>query len=263
MSGIKGIAIVFLLTFSTFAFALETTPYYACAEKYEIANNECKEIYGDANYGYVGEKEVANSENPQGWGFFDNFFKPMQGMMDSMSKPMTEMFSKALEAMMKLSDDIGKMADRILDMADKIGDMADRIVATEKLMAQFVQNMSGQQGSLDTDMPGNCKDLAGSDENAIVITSPAENDTITKTAAPKITISNSASSYLLIASNSSTFPRGKTASVFVKSAADLDAAWTRLTAISEDGTLYLAVKTVDEQTNVISRISNSVKVTVN
>lgn len=51
-------------------------------------------------------------------------------------------FQAALDAMLKLSDDIGTMADRILEMADKIlvmadniGEMADRILLTQQIQS--------------------------------------------------------------------------------------------------------------------------------
>jgi len=54
--------------------------------------------------------------------------------------------SEYIEAMLKLSDDIGDMAERILEMADKIlimadkiGDMADRIVETQKIQSENVK----------------------------------------------------------------------------------------------------------------------------
>jgi len=65
-----------------------------------------------------------------------------------------------IEAMLRLSDDIGTMADRILDMADKIlvmaddiGEMSERILETQRIQGENVKltedNIVASQKNLD------------------------------------------------------------------------------------------------------------------
>lgn len=140
----------------------------------------------------------------------------------------------------KLSDDIGLMADRIVEMAD-------RIVATEELLAQTLTVLV------------NNPDFAGTgSSNGTALTSPVDNTTLSKTAAPTITTVPSSTVYLIYASTKPTFSAGNTISLYVDSTTALSSKWSQIVDFAENTTIYLAVKRIDGST--ISSISNGVKV---
>jgi len=139
----------------------------------------------------------------------------------------------------KLSDDIGTMADRI-------GTMADRIVVTEKLLANTLLTLTGNSSL----------------ENSVVLTSPLDSTTASKSTAPNITLSNSASQYLLYASTDANFQRAKSLVIYIDSSDRLTKAWAQVAnlAANNNDIIYIAVKSIND--NVVSTLSNSVKLTV-
>ncbi len=144
----------------------------------------------------------------------------------------------------KLSDDIGVMADRI-------GTMADKIVATETLLANTLIVLTGN-ADLGT---------SSSSTNSVVLTSPLDGSSVSKTTPPTIELSSSATTYLLYASNEPTFSDATTISLYIVSAASLSTSWNQVVNFSGTNTdVYIAVKSIDAN-NQISSLSNGVKLT--
>jgi uncharacterized coiled-coil protein SlyX len=141
----------------------------------------------------------------------------------------------------KLSDDIGVMADRI-------GTMADRIVATEKLLSETLLALTGS--------------TSNTLSNTAVMTAPLDSSTASKTTAPTITILSAPTAYLLYASTSPKFEQSKSIVLYIDSDATLSTSWTRVSelAATNGDVIYIAVKSINN--NLISALSNGVKLTL-
>ena len=141
---------------------------------------------------------------------------------------------------------VSKLADDIGVMADRIGTMADRIVATEKLLSNTLLTLTGN------------KSLT----NSVALTKPIDSSTALKATAPDISLSNSASTYLLYASTKNTFNRADSLVIYINSSNTLSAAWEQVAnlATTNNDVIYIAVKSINS--NVISALSNSVKLTL-
>ncbi len=168
--------------------------------------------------------------------FMDSMVNGMTSVANNMIDEAGEVSGDMLQLMSKLSDDIGMMADRILIMADKIGEMADRIVATEELMTTtMVQMQDTMVGISDTG--------AMSSDNTALLTTP-QGSAVSLGDIPAITIQNSTGQYLLYVAATPQVSNDS-ASVLIADDADLFAAWPVLSALAEDGEIYIAVKTID------------------
>jgi hypothetical protein len=205
----------------------------------------------------VGTTKKAHSEYVPG-----SLFNPIEGMTEMMDTMFTtpmgqfldamlEAYKVSIDAMLRLSDDIGDMsdrigtmADRILTMADNIGIMADRIVKTEELMASTLLELTGNNGSVVT-----------TGGPVTMINVPVENDSVSLSAPIAITLSGGYPDYILYMSNNSDLS-GAT-NVLVK-ANDTTAAWNRAADYATGSQLFLAVKAVEGSS--IGTISNTVKV---
>lgn len=144
----------------------------------------------------------------------------------------------------KLSDDIGLMADRI-------GTMADKIVATEVLLADTLIVLTGN-ADLGT---------SSSSTNSVILSSPLDGASVSKTVAPSIEISTTATKYLLYASTEPTFGDTTTISLYIVSSSSLSTSWEQVANFSGTNTnIYIAVKSIDAN-NQISSLSNGVKLT--
>jgi len=139
----------------------------------------------------------------------------------------------------KLSDDIGVMADRI-------GTMADRIVTTEKLLSDTLLTLTGNASLV----------------KSVILTAPLDSSTVSKVTAPTMTLSDSASQYLLYASTDTSFERAKSLVIYVDSSDALTKAWAQVAelAATNNDVIFIAVKSINN--NVISTLSNSVKLTL-
>jgi len=123
------------------------------------------------------------------------------------------------------------MAGRIGVMADRIGEMADRIVHTEELIVELVD-----------------------DQNALsLILSPAEGDAAYSTVPVQITLSSDKVNYILYISNNADMTDSTNALVLNN---DTSNAWNRVPGFATGDTIYIAVKTVDD--NSSSDLSNTV-----
>lgn len=144
-----------------------------------------------------------------------------------------------------LSDDIGTMADRILDMADeigemadKIGEMADRIVHTEEMMADLTRDLAAQNSTANA---------------TTVIISNESQDVLSENDVPSFTINSNTQEMLIYVSSSLTMDTN-TISVLVNTNQTLDQKWNELKSLAQNGKIFLAVKTIDQ--NNISSLSN-------
>ena len=150
-----------------------------------------------------------------------------------------------IEAMLRLSDDIGAMADRILEMANEIGEMADRIVATMELMSETLIELVEVVGDR------NSAASAGLVSKATLILSPSEGQTLSN-----ITFFELAGGYddfILYASNDAGM--AKTTNILVQDN-DLAAALARIKGYVSDDKIYVAAKAVDG--GAVSDLSNTV-----
>ena len=140
----------------------------------------------------------------------------------------------AMDAMLRLSDDIGEMADRI-------GEMADRIVETMELMLE-------REGALGDCNNATCAGVVG---KTTLILSPSEGQTLTNT-----TFFNLAGGYddfILYASSDAGM--AKPTNILVQDN-DLAAALARIKGYVYDDKIYVAVKAVDG--GAVSDLSNTV-----
>ena len=139
----------------------------------------------------------------------------------------------------KLSDDIGVMADRI-------GDMADKIVLTETLLSQTLLTITGNTTLT----------------NAVILLSPLDSTTASKTIASTLTLSDSASQYILYASKSPTFSETNSIKIYIDSTDTLSRSWTQVSdfAATNSDVIYIAIKSINN--NIISTLSNGVKLTL-
>jgi len=152
-------------------------------------------------------------------------------------------FSQVLLLIQALADDIGEMADRILVMADKIGEMADRIVETEELMADLAVDIA----EIKANTSGGSTAVEG-----VYITQGFQT-TLYSGEAPTFTMSAPTAEYLVYVSSSMTMDTN-TISVLVHNQEELATQWSHLETLANDHTIYIAVKTI--QNNSISSLSN-------
>ena len=152
-------------------------------------------------------------------------------------------FSQVLLLIQALADDIGEMADRILVMADKIGEMADRIVQTEEIMADLAVDIA----EIKANTSGTTTAVDG-----VYITQGFQT-TLFSGEAPAFVMSATSSEYLVYVSSSMTMDTN-TISVLVHNPAELAAQWSYLESLASDHKIYVAVKTIEN--NSISSLSN-------
>ncbi len=163
------------------------------------------------------------------WGSpgFNNFFTDRQEYR-------LARLEMAMDAMLRLSDDIGEMADRIEEMAD-------RIVETMELMLE-------REGALGDCNNATCAGVVG---KTTLILSPSEGQTLTNT-----TFFNLAGGYddfILYASSDAGM--AKPTNILVQDN-DLAAALARIKGYVYDDKIYVAVKAVDG--GAVSDLSNTV-----
>ena len=164
---------------------------------------------------------------PWGGPGFNNFFTDRQEYR-------LARLEMAMDAMLRLSDDIGEMADRI-------GEMADRIVETMELMLE-------REGALGDCNNATCAGVVG---KTTLILSPSEGQTLTNT-----TFFNLAGGYddfILYASSDAGM--AKPTNILVQDN-DLAAALARIKGYVYDDKIYVAVKAVDG--GAVSDLSNTV-----
>ncbi len=119
-----------------------------------------------------------------------------------------------MEAMLRLSDDIGEMADRI-------GEMADRIVETMELMSRDCNNAT-------------CAGVVG---KTTLILSPSEGQTLTNTTS--FNLAGGSDDFILYASSDAGM--AKPTNILVQDN-DLTAALARINEYVSDDKIYVAVK---------------------
>lgn len=161
---------------------------------------------------------------------------------DSLSADITSLqttVTQQQKLVSKLSDDIGVMADRI-------GTMADRIVATENLLSQTLLALTGN------------KTL----QNSVALLAPLDSSVASKTTPPSISLSNAATKYLLHVSKTATFERASSLVLYIDSDATLAKSWAQVSAFAATNSdvVFIAVQSIDN--NVISTLSNGVKLTL-
>jgi len=189
------------------------------------------------------------------------FFKSMVDGMTSVANNMvdsgTQISSEMLDLFEVLADDIGEMADRILIMADKIlimadkiGEMADRIVATEQLMADMMVQLAQISSNTAGMVTGN---TGTSSSLPTLIISSDNGDTLVSGQAPEISPSYEAPEYLAYVSSTLAISSTTTA-ILVHSNEELADKWSELEALSQDGKIYIAFRTIDGAN--ISSLSN-------
>jgi hypothetical protein len=166
---------------------------------------------------------------------------PFEVTVESMLNTIENSVNSILSTILDLSDDIGTMADRILLMADNIGIMADRIVTTEELMANLVTNLNDSS---------NCSEALSP-----LLTLPAEGDYVSLSTPINIVISDNNIDYVLFMSNSADM--SDATNVLVQGG-DTATAWNRASEYATADQLYIAVKSVTE--NTVGPISNTVMV---
>ena len=139
----------------------------------------------------------------------------------------------------KLSDDIGLMSNQIEAMADKI-------VLTETLLSQTLLTITGNATL----------------SNAVMLLSPLDSTTASKTEAPSLTLSDSATQYLLYASKSPTFSDAQSIKIYIDSTDTLSRSWSQIVEFgaTNGDVIYIAVKSINN--NQISSLSNGVKLTL-
>jgi hypothetical protein len=184
----------------------------------------------------------------------------MQTAMDAMIDAMVPLMQQGMEAMLRLSDDIGEMADRILQMAEEIGEMADRIVAVIKIMADSMVEMSQtfakmlvvlQEGRCDTPAAA----IAGVGGKATVILFPSEGQSLTDTTA--FELAGGQDDFILYASSDAGM--ANPTNILVQNNM-LAAAVARIKAYVKNNKIYVAAKAVDG--GAVGDLSNTVMVYV-
>lgn len=143
------------------------------------------------------------------------------------------------ELVSELSGDIGVMADRI-------GDMADKIVATEELLSTTLIALTGNTAVI----------------NGVVLLAPFDSSLASKSTPPTITLSNAATKYLLHISKTATFERTSSIVLYIDSSDTLTNSWSQVAtfAATNSDVVFIAVQSINE--NVISALSNGVKLTL-
>lgn len=157
---------------------------------------------------------------------------------------MRDLSINMLDAMLRLSDDIGLMADRI-------GEMADRIVDTEGLLADTLLQLNGS--------------VAGGGEHGVLLLAPMTGMTVNRVQAPDITLSNggpnAGTAYLLYVADSPTFDTPRTVPLLVNGETDPSVLWQTAMQVITGDTAYLAVRSIDAEQR-LSGLSNAVRVTL-
>lgn len=143
-----------------------------------------------------------------------------------------------------LADDIGEMADRILVMSDQILIMADKIVATEQLMADMTVQLAEISAGVAT---------LNTTSTVPTVLISSDVTTISTGVAPIFTISTVTPEYVVYVSSTLVMSTNTT-SIIVHNNDELQAQWSQLEALSTDGNIYIAVKSIDN--NTISSLSN-------
>ncbi|PHR56386.1 MAG: hypothetical protein COA44_08500 [Arcobacter sp.] len=161
----------------------------------------------------------------------------LKTMVESWGFTFTITASDTLDLFGALADDIGEMADRILVMADKI-------VATEQLMADMVVQLAEINAG-----------IATLNTTSTVPTVLINSDvlTITSGVAPTFTISDLPTEYVVYVS-STLIMSTTTTSLIIHNNDELQAQWFELEALSTNGNIYIAVKSINA--NTISSLSN-------
>ena len=158
---------------------------------------------------------------PWGGSGFSNFFTDRQEYR-------LQRLEMRMEAMLRLSDDIGEMADRI-------GEMADRIVETMELMSRDCDNAT-------------CAGVVG---KTTLILSPSEGQTLTNTTS--FNLAGGYDDFILYASSDAGM--AKPTNILVQDN-DLAAALARINEYVSGDKIYVAVKAVDG--GAVSNLSNTV-----
>jgi len=165
----------------------------------------------------------------------------LKDMVTSWGFTLTLTANDMLDLFEALADDIGEMGDRILDMAGQIDLMADKIVATEVIMADLVVDIA----EIKTNTSNTCVE-------GIFISNEAQ-DTLYSGDFPVFTMSATPTEYVVYVSSSLTMDTN-TISVLVHNQAELEALWPTLVVLAQNGKIYLAVKSITN--NTITSLSN-------
>ncbi len=187
----------------------------------------------------------------------------MQTAMETMIDAMVPLMEQGMEAMLKLSDDIGKMANRILLMARQIGDMSDRIVDTMVIMTDTLLAMQktmaamllALQNGSNPAVAGVTATAAGVAESvrgtATLILSPSEGETLTDTTA--FQLAGDHNDFILYASSDAGMANAT--NILVQDNA-LSAALARIKGYVRNNKVYVAAKAVDG--GAVGDLSNTV-----
>jgi len=174
--------------------------------------------------------------------------RPMETLLTSMQTAL----QTGIDAMLRLSDDIGEMADRILVMADKIGEMADRIVYTEELMATTLLELRGANSSAVTDLSGGSTSSGVTGKTTLIMT-PTDGQTLNATT--DIQLSGDFDDFVLYVSSDAGM--AQSTNILVQNG-DLTAAMARISSYVSNNKIYIAAKAVDG--GAVGNISNIVMV---
>jgi len=180
--------------------------------------------------------------------FFNSIVEGATSVSNNIVDSSTQITSELFALFADLADDIGQMADRILVMADKIGEMADRIVETNEIMAGMATDIAAiQSAQASTTTPA---------VETIFITQDDFQTTLYKNEAPRFSLSDGSTKYLLYISSSAIMDTN-TRAILVQSDYDLNTRWNDLQALANNYKIYIAVKSINE--NTISSLSNIIQ----